>query len=143
MNNPRIKVKAIDHVTIVVNDLERSRVFYCDLLGMEEITRPNFGFAGYWFQSGNTQIHLIENKPGCSLPGGGLDPDQVNAGLTHHFAFEVDDAHAAHNFLIESGVRIQGGPHLRPDGCNQVWFYDPDGHCVEVFDRGITEFGPA
>ena len=136
MTSPIIKVKAIDHVTIVVNDLERSRAFYRDLLGMNETTRPDFGFPGYWFQSGTTQIHLIESQKGCSVPGGGLDPEQVNAGMTHHFAFEVDDAREAHRHLVDSGIRIQGGPHRRPDGCIQVWFYDPDGHCVEVFDRG-------
>ena len=131
----RIIVKAIDHVTIVVNDLQRSAKFYRDLLGMMEIHRPDFGFPGLWFQAGSTQVHLIENRKGCSEPGGGLDPDRVTAGLTHHFAFEVDNAVAAMEVLTANGVRIQGGPNRRPDGCTQVWLYDPDGHCVEVFDR--------
>ncbi len=131
----RIHVTGIDHVTIVVTDLERSRAFYRDLLGMTEIDRPDFGFPGHWFQAGETQVHLILNQEGCSTPGCGLDPDRVGAGLTHHFAFQVDDARAAFEVLASAGVRIQGGPAVRPDGCVQVWFYDPDGHCVEVFDR--------
>ncbi len=131
----KIHVKAIDHVTIVVDDLQRSANFYRDLLGMRQIDRPDFGFPGFWFQAGSTQVHLIENMSGCSEPGGGLDPDRVKAGLTHHFAFEVEDATAAMDVLTANGIRIQGGPNRRPDGCIQVWFYDPDGHCVEVFDR--------
>nr|WP_201724015.1 VOC family protein [Rhodopirellula sp. SM50] len=130
-----IRVKAIDHVTIVVDDLSRSRDFYRDLLGMVEVDRPDFGFPGHWLQAGATQVHLIETMAGSSEPGGGLDPDQVSSGLTHHFAFEVDDAELAHQILLSAGVRIQGGPRKRPDGCMQLWFYDPDGHCVEVFDR--------
>lgn len=131
----KIQVKAIDHVTIVVRDLDRSRAFYRDLLGMTQVHRPDFGFPGYWFQAGTTQVHLIELMDGTTAPGGGLDPNQVGVGLTHHFAFEVEDARRAHQILESSGVRIQGGPSRRPDGCTQVWFYDPDGHCVEVFDR--------
>jgi catechol 2,3-dioxygenase-like lactoylglutathione lyase family enzyme len=130
-----ISVRAIDHVTIVVNDLQRSARFYRDLLGMRQVDRPDFGFPGFWFQAGPTQVHLIEKMDGSSEPGGGLDPDRVGAGLTHHFAFEVDDATAAMDVLTANGVRIQGGPNRRPDGCIQVWFYDPDGHCIEVFDR--------
>ena len=131
-----IDVQGIDHVTIVVKDLQRSREFYCNLLGMAEIERPDFGFPGCWFQAGSTQVHLILEQDGCSTPGCGLDPDRVGAGLTHHFAFQVNDARGAAAILETAGVRIQGGPVVRPDGCIQVWFYDPDGHCVEVFDRG-------
>ncbi len=134
-----IRVKEIDHVTIVVSDLDQSRAFYRDLLGMEDTQRPDFGFPGYWFQAGRTQVHLILDQDGCSRPGGGFDPDQVGAGLTHHFAFEVEDAKVAYDILRSAGVRIQGGPANRPDGCTQVWFYDPDGHCVEIFSRPSTD----
>ena len=51
-------VKSIDHVTLVVADLERSRQFYVELLGMAEVPRPDFSFPGSWFQAGKTQIHL-------------------------------------------------------------------------------------
>ena len=131
----RIKVKAIDHVTIVVDDLERSRAFYCDVLGMEPTFRPDFGFAGLWFQAGPTQVHLIDRFDGCAAPGYPNEDESTKAGLAHHFAFEVDDAHAALELLKRNGVRIMGGPNQRPDGCIQIWFYDPDGHVVEVFHR--------
>ena len=59
----------------------------------------------------------------------------VKAGLAHHFAFEVDDAYGAAAALKANDVAIMGGPTTRPDGCIQLWFYDPDGHVVEVFHR--------
>lgn len=130
-----ICVKTIDHVTIVVSNLERSSDFYGNILGMQKASRPDFGFPGLWFQAGSTQVHLIEHQEGCSEPGGGLDPDRLTAGMSQHFAFEVEDAHTAVDVLKAHDVQIQGGPSRRPDGCIQVWFYDPDGHCVEVFDR--------
>ncbi|MEX0939648.1 MAG: VOC family protein [Pirellulales bacterium] len=129
-----LKVRSIDHVTIIVADLERSRQFYCDVLGMQQVERPAFKFPGLWFQAGATQVHLILEFEGCAPPGYAAAA-AARAGLAHHFAFEVDDAPRAAEQLTAAGVQIMGGPNNRPDGCIQVWCYDPDGHVVEVFHR--------
>ena len=131
--NTPIQVKGIDHVTMIVSDLERSKEFYCDLLGMRQIERPAFPFPGLWFQAGNSQIHLILGQQKSASSS--LDPgsEKVTPGIAHHFAFEVDDAYSAAEQLKAHDIRIMGGPTFRPDGCIQVWFYDPDGHVVEVF----------
>src|SRR4051812_5217629 len=68
-----IRVKGIDHVTLVVKDLERSRQFYAGTLGMREVPRPAFPFAGLWFQAGRTQIHLNREAAGFG-PAGNLLP---------------------------------------------------------------------
>src|SRR5262245_30525374 len=86
-----IGVQCIDHVTLVVADLERSASFYVDLLGMRRTERPSFGFPGLWFQAGNTQIHLIlaHDKSGpAGLPDA---PPAAGPGRVFHFAFEVSD----------------------------------------------------
>ena len=50
----------IQHVGLVVSDLERSRRFYADALGLEEVERPpNFMFEGTWFRFGENEIHLL------------------------------------------------------------------------------------
>src|SRR5437667_69670 len=67
-----IQVKSLDHVTIVVKDLERSRQFYVDGLGMRETPRPAFTFLGSWFQAGATQIHLIQEHVGTPPAGNPL-----------------------------------------------------------------------
>ena len=126
-----IQVKTLDHVTIVVRDLERSRRFYCDVLGMRQVERPGFSFAGRWFQAGNTQIHLILEHDE-SGPAGLLAPDKLTSSRTHHFAFEVADGHAAARRLVELSVPIVSGPKERPDGAVQVFVTDPDGHVVEL-----------
>ncbi|MEM7231622.1 MAG: VOC family protein [Planctomycetota bacterium] len=126
----------IDHVTLVVENLERSREFYCDVLGMEHVERPDFGFDGLWFQAGSTQVHLIRHfGDDCADSGYPNVSDATRAGVAHHFAFEVNDAHQAAEVLKARGVKIMGGPVSRPDGPIQMWFYDPDGHVVEVFHR--------
>jgi glyoxylase I family protein len=129
-----IGVKAIDHVTLVVADLERSAAFYVDLLGMRRVDRPGFSFPGLWFQAGNTQIHLILAHGQSSAAGLAEPPPQAGAGRVFHFAFEVSDCHQAMERLRSEGIRVRGSG-LRPDGFHQVWCHDPDGHVVELFSR--------
>jgi len=132
-----IGVKAIDHVTLVVADLERSAAFYVDLLGMRRVDRPAFGFPGLWFQAGNSQIHLIQVSEKSGPAGLPDAPPAAGAGRVFHYAFEVDDFEAALAQLKDAGVRTRG-TGLRPDGCHQVWCYDPDGHVVELFSRQLA-----
>jgi catechol 2,3-dioxygenase-like lactoylglutathione lyase family enzyme/uncharacterized protein YunC (DUF1805 family) len=128
---PGIHVKSIDHVTIVVKDLELSRRFYVDALGMREVPRPKFSFAGLWFQAGATQIHLIREFSGSS-PAGNLLPANQRSSRTQHFAFLVDDAEATLPRLKDLQIPVVDGPKPRPDGYTQVFVTDPDGHVIEL-----------
>jgi catechol 2,3-dioxygenase-like lactoylglutathione lyase family enzyme len=126
-----IRVKSIDHVTMVVKDLELSRRFYVDVLGMQRVPRPAFSFAGLWFQAGKTQIHLILESA-RSGPAGNLLEPQRRSSRCHHLAFAVDDAQATVAYLKECGISILDGPKPRPDGYVQVFVTDPDGHVIEL-----------
>jgi catechol 2,3-dioxygenase-like lactoylglutathione lyase family enzyme/uncharacterized protein YunC (DUF1805 family) len=128
---PGLQVKSIDHVTLVVKDLERSRRFYRDILGMREVPRPAFSFAGLWFQAGATQIHLILEYDG-SGPAGNLLPAAQRTPRTQHVAFLVEDAAAAFAHLQAAEVPLIAPPKPRPDGYIQVFVTDPDGHVVEL-----------
>jgi catechol 2,3-dioxygenase-like lactoylglutathione lyase family enzyme len=125
-----IQVTALDHVTLVVKDLEASKGFYCGILGMEDVPRPGFSFAGKWFQAGQTQIHLIlqhaESGPAGEIRRGEPSTRQ------HHFAFLVDDANGAYNAALAAGATIVSPPKSRPDGAVQVFLQDPDGYVVEL-----------
>jgi catechol 2,3-dioxygenase-like lactoylglutathione lyase family enzyme/uncharacterized protein YunC (DUF1805 family) len=127
----QLRVKSIDHVTLVVKDVEQSRKFYVDLLGMRETQRPAFSFAGLWFQAGATQIHLILEFAG-SGPAGNLLPEKRRTSRTQHLAFAVEDAAAAAVHLKTLHVPILSGPSPRPDGYMQVFLTDPDGHVIEL-----------
>jgi catechol 2,3-dioxygenase-like lactoylglutathione lyase family enzyme len=129
---PPISVKHIDHVTLVVKDLDRSRQFYGDLLGMQEIDRPAFRFPGLWFEAGKTQVHLIAEHEE-SGPAKVCVPEGCQLSRTRHFAFEVDDAEAVVQRLHELDVPIAAGPKQRPDGPTQLYITDPDGNLVELF----------
>ncbi|GAB4144447.1 MAG: hypothetical protein Tsb009_16100 [Planctomycetaceae bacterium] len=126
-----IRVKHIDHVTLIVNDLEKSREFYCDVLGMEQVDRPGFSFGGSWFQAGPTQIHLIHEHEN-SGPAGENTADLKKTSRNRHFAFEIEDGNAAVARLEELNIPLLAGPQTRPDGAIQLFVTDPDGHVVEL-----------
>lgn len=132
--NPLLAVKMIDHITLVVKDLDVASRFYRDVLGMREVERPAFGFPGAWFQAGSTQIHMNiageeAGEPGIRVVGA------KNAPRAFHFAFEVDDCDAAAEVLDGSGQEIEVAPRNRPDGARQMYLRDPDGHLVELYSR--------
>lgn len=126
-----IRVKQIDHVTLVVKNLESSRRFYVDWLGMTEVPRPAFDFAGAWYQAGETLIHAILEHD-RSGPAGINETVRQKSTRGYHLAFAVDDAEAAAKTLEELGANFLTKPKLRPDGAVQTFVIDPDGHVIEL-----------
>ena len=126
----------LQHCGLVVSDLERSRRFYGEALGLEEVPRPaNFAFAGAWFALGDTEIHLLAEadttaRAGMPPPGPGLA-----GGLATHLALEVDDLPVWQARLGARGVAPASGPMPRGDGVDQLFVFDPDGYVVELFAR--------
>jgi catechol 2,3-dioxygenase-like lactoylglutathione lyase family enzyme len=126
-----ISVKSFDHVTIICADLEATRRFYVDVLGMTEVSRPAFMFPGLWFQVGNIQIHATQESPEAGKAGWGDQRGNV-VSRGHHIAFAVDDVLKALEIAQDFGVRIASPLQERPDGYKQVYLYDPDGHVIEI-----------
>src|SRR3954451_13916967 len=89
-----IHVRSFDHVTIICADLEATRRFYVDFLGMAEVQRPEFKFTGLWFQLGNVQIHATQESPESGRAGWANQGGAVTS-RGHHIAFKVDDASAS------------------------------------------------
>jgi catechol 2,3-dioxygenase-like lactoylglutathione lyase family enzyme len=123
-----IRVKSLDHVTIVVKDLAATRGFYVDALGMAEVPRPAFSFAGQWFQAGATLIHTILEFEGSGRAGSAA----CASTRGHHFAFLVDDCQMAARRIEELGIPFVSSVKERPDGVMQLFVNDPDGHLVEL-----------
>jgi catechol 2,3-dioxygenase-like lactoylglutathione lyase family enzyme len=122
---------AFDHVTLVCSELEASRRFYVDFIGMSEVARPAFSFPGRWFQLGDVQIHATQRSPESGPAGwSGLGGSVVSRG--HHIAFAVEDVAEALKAAEAHGVRVAAQMQRRPDGFKQAYLYDPDGHVVEI-----------
>ena len=129
-------MKGIQHCALVVSDVDRSRQFYMDVLGLEELDRPaNFRFAGAWLRAGEDEIHLIEAAH-TTCPPGVPDPGIAQtSGLATHIAFEVGDLAGMQERLAGNDVAPVGGPMPRGDGVVQLFLRDPDGYLVELFER--------
>ena len=127
-----LNIRLIDHITLVVSNIQASREFYVGVLGLKEVPRPDFSFAGAWFASGNTQIHITLSDENSGLPGW-ADRQVGRVSRGHHFAFQVDDVRHAVKILAANAVEILDGPKKRPDGPEQIYFHDPDRHLVELF----------
>ena len=58
-------ITELNHFLLVAKDLERTKDFYCRVLGMEvDRERPDFGFPGYWLKvNGETCVHLAWQAP--------------------------------------------------------------------------------
>src|SRR5438477_11204823 len=89
------EITAIDHASVVITDLERSRSFYRDLLGLTEIAKPKtFDFVVLWFDLGNQHLHLLlQDRPDPRSP--------------RHFAFRVKDAQAARSYFQAKAVPVE------------------------------------
>lgn len=125
----------IQHVGLVVSDVERSRRFYAEALALEEVPRPsNFTFDGAWFRFGGTELHLLAEAH--TTGGAGQRAGEgATRGMTSHLAFEVDELEPELARLAEHGVPLAGGPMPRGDGVTQAFFLDPDGYVLELFAR--------
>ena len=130
-----MQLRKMDHTALIVQDLERSRRFYGEVLGLQEVPRPHsFNFGGSWFQGPDFQIHLILARD-TSAPAGfaTVEEKDVRIGRAHHVAFEVEDVEKAMATLQAYNIEISGGPLQRGDGVTQFYIYDPDANFLEFF----------
>jgi catechol 2,3-dioxygenase-like lactoylglutathione lyase family enzyme len=128
-----IEIIGLHHVSLPVTNLERSRAFYRDVLGLREIARPGFDFAGAWFAAGDRQIHLIlHDAP--TLRTRGIDSHDV------HLALRVKSYRGTVATLRSRGYGEDAGDEtkrLRENpagkaGFPQVFILDPDRHVIEL-----------
>jgi catechol 2,3-dioxygenase-like lactoylglutathione lyase family enzyme len=113
-----IQVTQIDHVSVLITDVARSRKFYRDLLGLKEIAKPRtFDFVALWFDLGNQQLHLLRKE-------------QPDSRSPRHFALRVRDVAAARGYLRERGVAVDETTLI--PGADRFFIHDPDGNRIEI-----------
>jgi catechol 2,3-dioxygenase-like lactoylglutathione lyase family enzyme len=147
-------IRAVDHINIVVSNLERAVQFYTVMLGFKK-TKEAY-LEGAWIDrivglggvkaraayivapAGEPRIELLEYE----APQGGLAPEtsQANTIGLRHIALRVDDMAALVARLRAAGVNVFSDPVRVPDGVVQhdagektlVYFHDPDGVILEL-----------
>jgi glyoxylase I family protein len=132
-------LRKVHHIALNVKDMQASRQFYGDLLGLHELTGDQVpstlkelvaqGKVLNFVTPDGTVIDLFW-EPTLSPPAANPRQQFTRA---NHLAFDIapeqfDDAVA---MLAYHQVRIDHGPVSRPTG-RGIYFYDPDGFLVEI-----------
>jgi catechol 2,3-dioxygenase-like lactoylglutathione lyase family enzyme len=123
---------AVNHFTVLTDDVDGSVAFYGEVLGLQAGPRPPFTFPGAWLYAGDQPVlHLV----------GGRAREQLRPGVIDHVAFSATGLRDTLARLAARGVehtcrRLPGGEMW------QVFFFDPNGARVEL-DYAGGEPGPA
>ena len=128
----------IHHSAFVVSDLEKTREFYVDVLGFEEIHRPtDFVFHGAYFRLGEAEIHVVKEKTPGRLRDNApnWETDELQTGLVHHVAIMVESFEPYLAALRARGLERVGGFRVRDDFVEQVYVADPDGNVIELLQQ--------
>jgi glyoxylase I family protein len=122
-----MQITSLHHVAVCVTDIERSKRFYGEVLGLTEIERPAFPFAGAWYQMADgRQFHLIVHEHPRTLRGT-LAIDLRDG----HFALGIADFDRTVAHLRAAGVEcIERPDNVTP--WKQVYVTDPDGNVIEL-----------
>jgi catechol 2,3-dioxygenase-like lactoylglutathione lyase family enzyme len=123
MDAPALKVTGINHVVLYVTDVERSRRFYMDVLGFEDLNISVGGSRAMSFLRGGSQgLDLFEASEGDAHAG-----QEMNHMALVVEAADVDEASAA---LEKHGVDTSARSPR-----NTFFISDPDGHRIEILPR--------
>ena len=119
----QIRTTGIDHVVLWVSDLERSKRFYKDVLGMT-VAHESEWQSFLW--CGENQVALFDaSQRGVEVTHG---------GELQHMAMRMEPAsyEATKARLEEEGCTVTG----RDGDPTCIYFNDPDGHRLQVLYRG-------
>ena len=117
------------HTMVRVSDLDRSLAFYCDALGLEEVSRKEVPQGRY------TLVFLA--APGDHAAQVELtfnwDPEAYQGGRNFgHLAYGVENIYASCQRLMDHGVTV-----LRPPRDGRMAFVrSPDGISIELLQQG-------
>ena len=132
-------IRSVNHIAIIVSDVGRSLAFYTEIIGFQQIQRPNFDRHGAWLTMGNLELHLIKGVP--NAPSGrdlivshiALDTNEPHKVLEKLLEYEVPfrqnisvpDPQKARENLVEAFENSEGK-------ITQYFVRDPDGYYLEL-----------
>ncbi|HXX83055.1 MAG TPA: VOC family protein [Casimicrobiaceae bacterium] len=144
-----MEIKRIDHYSIRTTDVEASRKFYTEVIGLTVGPRPPFDFPGLWLYSGKPPadlehaagnygiVHVMGVDPdapqGLVDTLGYVDPETLKGGTgaLDHVALSVTGRESMVERCRRHGVRYfeRTVPTL---GLHQMFFKDPNGVLIEL-----------
>lgn len=120
----KIQVKRLDHVQVCIpfDQEDKARAFYTDILGFQEIEKPESLKAngGLWYKVADIELHIgAEEMSGYKSK--------------RHPAFEVESLKDVRAFLEQHEIRIQDEKPI--PNIERFTFFDPFGNRIEFLER--------
>ena len=124
----------MEHLLVLTDDVEATRAFYCEALGLEVGDRPDLPFPGLWLYLGDVpRVHVAERGPYDAHSERIGIPASAKAGGTgavDHVAFSAEDYEDVLGRLELSGVEAR--PNEIPGTVRQLFVHDPNGVKIEI-----------
>ncbi len=118
----------LDHIALLVRDLEESIRFLVDTIGLSEAANPMGGTTIRWIEIGDGRRFHVQAG----------DISRVHVEKQTHFALTAADFDATLARLKREGVAFAdmagtpGAVNTRPDGMRAVFLRDPNGYWFEI-----------
>lgn len=120
---------------MLTDDIEKTRAFYCDVLGMRVGPRPPLAFSGYWLYVGDVpSIHIGEWKSYTSHSkdlGIPVTTPAPGTGPVDHIAFSGRNYAEIRERLEKYGVGFFENV-VPENGLRQLFLEDPNGVKLEI-----------
>jgi len=130
-------IKRIDHIAVVVDNLEAALAFWREALGMEldhTLDVPNENAIVAFLPVGDSEIELV--KPTLADSGLGRYLEKRGPGM-HHICLEVDDIEGVLTHLKEKGIElINETPRLAANGKKYAFVHPKSafGVMIELYE---------
>lgn len=121
-------IRKLEHVGVMVKDLDRSIRFYTEIMGMKLVGRERLNES--------TELAFLE-FPGSEdvLIELVARDNSLSEGIVNHIAFTVHNIEAEVERLKKAGVRmLDEKPRTILDGIKIAFFLGPDGEKLELFE---------
>ncbi len=134
-------INGLFHVAIKTNDLEATCAFYCSVLGLRQVHRPDFGYPGAWIAcpmpGGQAIMHIYAGGPALGAEGKAA----LGSGAIDHVSLSCSGYHEFRERFARHGLDYR--EFLVPGTTLwQLFVYDPSGVQLELTFEGAAESGP-
>lgn len=125
----------LEHYLVLTDDIDATRDFYCNALGLRAGPRPPLPFLGYWVYLGQVPcIHIADwssYRTHSEATGIAMSTRAAGTGPVDHIAFNALDYEAVKARLAMHG--IVAAENLVPGiGLRQLFLHDPNGVKIEL-----------
>ena len=119
----------VNHIGLLISDLVKARHFYGNILGLREVSRPDFFIKGIWYDLGALKLHLMLHEEPKARH---VHP--LNETVQSHFALSITSAKMDEVLerLMIVGVQLIPEPSSPLANEKRAFFYDFDYNMIEL-----------